>query len=138
MARELWAEVLEAIYENEEYWKMQRSELEDITDDLGVGEEKMDEVLSGLESQSLIERDIEDVKLTQRGFEFISERKTHEEQLITQRLLLVFVTALSLATLADTIITISNQGSLFINTVYSIVFAIVFIVLGMIAKQNLS
>lgn len=137
MARELWAEVLEAIYENEEYWKMQRSELEDISDDLGVGEEKMDEVLSGLESQSLIERDIEDVKLTQRGFEFISERKTHEEQLITQRLLLVFVTALSLATLADTIITISNQGSLFINTVYSIVFAIVFIVLGMIAKQNL-
>jgi hypothetical protein len=138
MARELWAEVLEAIYENEEYWKMQRSELEDISDDLGVGEEKMDEVLSGLESQSLIERDIEDVKLTQRGFEFISEKKTHEEQLITQRLLLVFVTALSLATLADTIITISNQGSLFINTVYSIVFAIVFIVLGMIAKQNLS
>lgn len=137
MAQELWAEVLEAIYENEEYWKMQRSELDEVSEDLGVGEEKMDEVLSGLESQSLIERDIEDVKLTQRGFEFISEKKTHEEQLMTQRLLLVFVTALSLATLADTIIKISNQGSIFMNAVYSIVFAIIFIVLGMIAKQNL-
>lgn len=138
MAQELWAEVLEAIYENEEYWKMQRSELDEVSEDLGIGEEKMDEVLSGLESQSLIERDIEDVKLTQRGFEFISEKKTHEEQLMTQRLLLVFVTALSLATLADTIIKISNQGSIFMNAVYSIVFAIIFIVLGMIAKQNLN
>lgn len=137
MAEELWAEVLEAIYENEEYWKMQRSELSDISDELDIDEEKMDEILSGLESQNLIERDIEDVKLTQRGFEFISEKRTHQEQLITQRLLLVFVTALSLATLADTIIKISNQGSIFMNAVYSIVFAIIFIVLGMIARQNL-
>lgn len=137
MAQETWANVLEAIYENEEYWKMQRSQLDEVSEDVGITEEEMDEVLSGLESQNLIERDIEDVKLTQRGFEFISEKKTHEEQLITQRLLLVFVTALSLATLVDTFIKIGNQGSMLLNAVYSIVFAIVFIVLGMIAKQNL-
>ncbi|MFQ3308036.1 MAG: hypothetical protein ACI977_000252 [Candidatus Nanohaloarchaea archaeon] len=137
MAQEMWAEVLESIYENEEYWKMQRSQLDEVSEDLGITEEEMDQVLGGLESQSLIERDIEDVKLTQRGFEFISEKKTHEEQLITQRLLLVFVTALSLATLVDTFIKIGNQGSMALNVVYSVVFAIVFIVLGMIAKQNL-
>lgn len=138
MARETWSEVLEEIYENEEYWKMQRSQLDEISEDIGITEEKMDDVLSGLESQNLIERDIEDVKLTHRGFEFISEKKTHEEQLITQRLLLVFVTALSLATLVDTFIKIGNQGSMLLNAVYSVVFAIVFIVLGMIAKQNLN
>jgi hypothetical protein len=137
MAQEMWAEVLESIYENEEYWKMQRSQLDEVSEDLGITEEEMDQVLGGLESQSLIEIDIEDVKLTQRGFEFISEKKTHEEQLITQRLLLVFVTALSLATLVDTFIKIGNQGSMALNVVYSVVFAIVFIVLGMIAKQNL-
>lgn len=137
MAQETWANVLEAIYENEEYWKMQRSQLDKISDDLGLTEEEMDEVLSGLESQKLIERDIEDVKLTQRGFEFISEKKTHREQLITQRLLLVFVTALSLSTLVETFMRVGNQGSVLLNAVYSIVFAIIFIVLGMIAKQNL-
>lgn len=137
MAQETWANVLEAIYENEEYWKMQRSQLDKISDDLGLNEEEMDEVLSGLESQKLIERDIEDVKLTQRGFEFISEKKTHQEQLITQRLLLVFVTALSLSTLVETFMRVGNQGSVLLNAVYSVVFAIIFIVLGMIAKQNL-
>ncbi len=136
MAQEEWAKVLEAIYEDQRYWKIQKSELESVSDDMDLSED-LESILDALQSQDLIERDIDNVKLTQRGFEFISEKKTHDEQMLTQRLLLVFVTALSLATLVDTVMKIGTQENMLMNAAYSIVFAVLFIVLGMIAKQNL-
>jgi len=137
MAEEAWTHLLEAIYENEQYWRIEKSELEEVADDLNLNAD-IDSVLEALDSQDLIERDIDHVTLTERGFKFVSEKKTHSEQLLTQRLLLVFVTALSLSTLVDTVIKIGNNTNMLITIVYSVVFAIVFIVLGMIAKQNLN
>jgi len=126
------------IYEESDFWEMDTSMIEDLEAETGYSEEKIDELLDNLQKQGLVKREMEDIILTERGFEYISEKKTHEEQMLTQRLLLVFVTALSLATLVDTVLKLSNQGNVLMNMVYSIVFAIVFIVLGMIAKQNLS
>lgn len=136
MAQEEWAKVLEAIYEDQKYWKINKSELETVSEEMDLSED-LESILDALQSQDLIERDIDNVKLTQRGFEFISEKKTHDEQMLTQRLLLVFVTALSLATLVDTVMKIGTQDNMLMNAAYSIVFAVLFIVLGMIAKQNL-
>lgn len=138
MAQEEWTDLLEVIYEESDFWEMDTSMLSKLSEETGYEEEKIEELLDNLQKQGLIKREMEEIILTERGFEFISEKKTHEEQMLTQRLLLVFVTALSLATLVDTVIKIGNQGNMFMNIVYSIVFAIVFIVLGMIAKQNLS
>lgn len=138
MSQEEWTDLLEVIYEESDFWEMDTSMLEDLSEQTGYTEDKIQELLDNLQKQGLIKREMEEIILTERGFEFISEKKTHEEQMLTQRLLLVFVTALSLATLVDTVIKIGNQGSMFMSIVYSILFAIVFIVLGMIAKQNLS
>jgi len=138
MSQEQWTDLLEVIYEESDFWEMDTSMIEDLEAETGYSEEKIDELLDNLQKQGLVKREMEDIILTERGFEYISEKKTHEEQMLTQRLLLVFVTALSLATLVDTVLKLSNQGNVLMNMVYSIVFAIVFIVLGMIAKQNLS
>lgn len=138
MSQEQWTDLLEVIYEESDFWEMDTSMIEDLETETGYSEEKIDELLDNLQKQGLVKREMEDIILTERGFEYISEKKTHEEQMLTQRLLLVFVTALSLATLVDTVLKLSNQGNVLMNMVYSIVFAIVFIVLGMIAKQNLN
>ncbi len=138
MAEEEWLDVLEAIYEESDFWEMEKEQLPELQDKLGYDEEEIEDLMGNLQKQGLVKREMEEIILTERGFEFISEKKTHEEQMLTQRLLLVFVTALALATLVDTVIKISQQGNVIMNVVYSVVFAIVFIVLGMIAKQNLN
>ena len=137
MAQE-WVNLLEVIYSESDFWEMDTSMISRLEEATEYDEEHIEELLDNLQKQGLIKRDMEEIILTERGFEFISEKKTHEEQMLTQRLLLVFVTALSLATLVETVIKLGNQGNIYMNTVYSIIFAIVFIVLGMIAKQNLS
>lgn len=138
MAQQEWVDLLEVIYEESDFWEMDTSMISRLEGATEYEEEEIEELLDNLQKQGLIKRDMEEIILTERGFEFISEKKTHEEQMLTQRLLLVFVTALSLATLVDTVIKLGNQGNIYMNMVYSIVFAIVFIVLGMIAKQNLN
>lgn len=138
MSQEEWTDLLEVVYEESDFWEMDTSMLSELSEETGYKEDKIEELLDNLQKQGLIKREMEEIILTERGFEFISEKKTHEEQMLTQRLLLVFVTALSLATLVDTVIKIGNQGNMPMSILYSIVFAIVFIVLGMIAKQNLS
>lgn len=138
MADEEWVDLLEVIYEQSDFWEMDQDQLPELRRKAGYDEDKVEDLLDNLQKQGLVKREMEEIILTERGFEFISEKKTHEEQMLTQRLLLVFVTALSLATLVDTVIKLGNQGNIYMNTVYSIVFAIVFIVLGMIAKQNLN
>ena len=130
--------MLEVIYSESDFWEMDTSMISRLEEATEYDEEHVEELLDNLQKQGLIRRDMEEIILTERGFEFISEKKTHEEQMLTQRLLLVFVTALSLATLVETVIKLGNQGNIYMNIIYSIVFAIVFIVLGMIAKQNLS
>ena len=130
--------MLEVIYSESDFWEMDTSMISRLEEATEYDEEHVEELLDNLQKQGLIRRDKEEIILTERGFEFISEKKTHEEQMLTQRLLLVFVTALSLATLVETVIKLGNQGNIYMNIIYSIVFAIVFIVLGMIAKQNLS
>ena len=137
MAQE-WVDLLEVIYSESDFWEMDTSMISRLEEATEYDEEHIEELLDNLQKQGLIKRDMEEIILTERGFEFISEKKTHEEQMLTQRLLLVFVTALSLATLVETVIKLGNQGNIYMNVIYSIVFAIVFIVLGMIAKQNLS
>ena len=137
MAQQEWVDLLEAIYDESDFWEMDTSMLSSLEEATEYEEEEVEDLLDNLQKQGLIKRDMEEIILTERGFEFISEKKTHEEQMLTQRLLLVFVTALSLATLVDTVIKLGNQGNIIMNVVYSVVFAIVFIVLGMIAKQNL-
>jgi len=136
MAQE-WVDLLEVIYSESDFWEMDTSMISRLEEATEYDEEHVEELLDNLQKQGLIRRDMEEIILTERGFEFISEKKTHEEQMLTQRLLLVFVTALSLATLVETVIKLGNQGNIYMNVIYSIVFAIVFIVLGMIAKQNL-
>jgi hypothetical protein len=138
MAQQEWVDLLEVIYEESDFWEMDTSMLSRLEKATEYEEDEVKDLLDNLQKQGLIKRDMEEIILTERGFEFISEKKTHEEQMLTQRLLLVFVTALSLATLVDTVIKLGNQGNIYMNMVYSIVFAIVFIVLGMIAKQNLN
>lgn len=138
MSQEQWTDLLEVIYEESDFWEMDTSMIEDLEAETGYSEEKIEELLDNLQKQGLVKREMEDIILTERGFEYISEKKTHEEQMLTQRLLLVFVTALSLATLVDTVLKLADQGNIWMNMIYSVVFAIVFIVLGMIAKQNLS
>ncbi len=138
MAQQEWVDLLEVIYEESDFWEMDTSMLSRLENATEFEEDGVKDLLDNLQKQGLIKRDMEEIILTERGFEFISEKKTHEEQMLTQRLLLVFVTALSLATLVDTVIKLGNQGNIYMNMVYSIVFAIVFIVLGMIAKQNLN
>ncbi|AOV95268.1 hypothetical protein AQV86_05115 [Nanohaloarchaea archaeon SG9] len=137
MAQE-WVDLLEVIYSESDFWEMDTSMISRLEEATEYDEEHVEELLDNLQKQGLIRRDMEEIILTERGFEFISEKKTHEEQMLTQRLLLVFVTALSLATLVETVIKLGNQGNIYMNVIYSIVFAIVFIVLGMIAKQNLN
>ncbi|MFB6180715.1 MAG: hypothetical protein ABEJ93_02455 [Candidatus Nanohalobium sp.] len=137
MAQEEWVDLLEAIYEESEFWEMERSKIKELEAKTGYPEEEIETLMENLQKQGLIKREMEEIILTERGFEFISDKKTHKEQMLTQRLLLVFVTALSLATLANTVIKITQQGNMVFNIIYSIVFAILFIVLGMIAKQNL-
>lgn len=136
MAQE-WVDLLEVIYSESDFWEMDTSMISRLEEATEYDEEHVEELLDNLQKQGLIRRDMEEIILTERGFEFISEKKTHEEQMLTQRLLLVFVTALSLATLVETVIKLGNQGNIYMNVIYSIVFAIVFIVLGIIAKQNL-
>jgi hypothetical protein len=136
MAQQEWVDLLEVIYEESDFWEMDTSMLSRLEKATEYEEDEVKDLLDNLQKQGLIKRDMEEIILTERGFEFISEKKTHEEQMLTQRLLLVFVTALSLATLVDTVIKLGNQGNIYMNMVYSIVFAIVFIVLGMIAKQK--
>ena len=138
MAQQEWVDLLEVIYEESDFWEMDTSMLSRLEKATEYEEDEVKDLLDNLQKQGLIKRDMEEIILTERGFEFISEKKTHEEQMLTQRLLLVFVTALSLATLVDTVIKLGNQGNIYMNMVYSIVFAIIFIVLGMIAKQNLN
>lgn len=138
MAQEEWIDLLQVIYEESDFWEMDQEQISELKEESGYGDEKIRELLDNLQQQGLIKREMEDIILTERGFEFISEKKTHEEQMLTQRLLLVFVTALALATLVDTVIKIGNSGNMLMNAVYSVVFAILFIVLGMIAKQNLN
>lgn len=138
MAQEEWIDLLQVIYEESDFWEMDQDQIPELQEESGYEEEEIEDLLDNLQKQGLIKREMEEIILTERGFEFISEKKTHEEQMLTQRLLLVFVTALALATLVDTVIKIGNSGNTLMNMVYSIVFAIVFIVLGMIARQNLN
>ncbi|MFB6175229.1 MAG: hypothetical protein ABEJ87_04600 [Candidatus Nanohalobium sp.] len=138
MANEEWVSLLEVIYEESDFWEMDQDQLPELRKKTSYSEEEIEDLLDNLQKQGLIKREMEEIILTERGFEFISEKKTHEEQMLTQRLLLVFVTALALSTLVDSVIKVTNQGNTVMNIVYSVVFAIVFIVLGMIAKQNLS
>lgn len=137
MPKEEWVDVLEEIYDESDFWEMNQSRISELEDKTGHSEEEIEEMLNNLRKQGLIKRDMEDIILTKRGFEFISEKKTHEEQMITQRLLLVFVTALALATFVDTVMKV-QEASFIVSAAYSAIFAIVFIVLGMVAKQNLS
>jgi DNA-binding MarR family transcriptional regulator len=137
MAEEEWIDLLEVIYEESDFWEMDQEQMPELRRKAGYDEEAVEDLLDNLQKQGLVKREMEEIILTERGFEFISEKKTHEEQMLTQRLLLVFVTALALATLVDTVIKIGNSGNIYMNIVYSIVFAIIFLVLGMIARQNL-
>ncbi|PSH01217.1 MAG: hypothetical protein BRC26_04080, partial [Nanohaloarchaea archaeon QH_8_44_6] len=103
MAQE-WVNLLEVIYSESDFWEMDTSMISRLEEATEYDEEHIEELLDNLQKQGLIKRDMEEIILTERGFEFISEKKTHEEQMLTQRLLLVFVTALSLATLVETVI----------------------------------
>ncbi len=136
MAQEEWAKVLEAIYKDQKYWQIDQGELEKFSDEMDLNED-LESILDALQSQDLIERDIDSIQLTNRGFEFINEKKNHEEQMLTQRLLLVFVTALSLGTLVNTVIKAGAKGNIFMSVIPSVLFAVIFIVLGMIAQKKL-
>lgn len=133
-----WYEVLEAIYDNDELWEMESSEVSQLADKSGLNDEQLESTLANLENQELIKRELDSVKLTQRGFDLISRKETHEEQLLTERLLLVFVTALSLGVLIDTAVSLGQSGNMFLEIAYNVLFAVLFIVLGMIARQNLT
>ncbi|MFB6204722.1 MAG: hypothetical protein ABEJ75_03680 [Candidatus Nanohaloarchaea archaeon] len=132
-----WYEVLEALYEHDELWEMEASQVSQLAELTELEEEQVEETLENLENQELIKRELDTIILTKRGFDLISQKETHEEQLLTERLLLVFVTALSLGTLMDTAIAVGQTNNVFLQVAYNALFAIIFIVLGMIAKQNM-
>ncbi|MFB6203015.1 MAG: hypothetical protein ABEK01_00840 [Candidatus Nanohaloarchaea archaeon] len=137
MARSDWYRILEAIYTNDEFWEMEETEVEDLASEVGMSPEEVRESLDSLEDQDLIKRELDKIILTKRGFNMISRRETHEEQMLTQRILLVFVTALSIGTLIQTSLQMIDSGNLVLRIAYNAIFAIIFIVLGMIAKRNL-
>lgn len=133
-----WYDVLEAIYENDELWEMETSEVSRLANKARLTEDQLENTLENLERQELIKRELDSVILTQRGFDLISRKETHEDQLLTERLLLVFVTALALSTLIETAISLGQTSNTFLQIAYNVLFAILFIVLGMIARQNLT
>lgn len=136
MGRDKWAEVLKAIYENDNYWQMNQSRLEDLSGELGLTEDEVDTALDNLQAQNMIKRDIEQIKLTQRGFDLINRRKDHEEKLLTDRLLLIFTSILTLGVVlltAEVLIQLSNP---IITLGYYTVFAVIFVIIGIIADQK--
>lgn len=136
MGKEKWLDVLEAIYQNNEYWKMNQSSLEDLSNELGIEKDDVDAVLDSLQAQDLIKRDIEQVELTQRGFDVINDRKNKEEQLLTDRLLLIFTTVLTLGVTVITAETLLKFENPVVTLSYYAIFAIVFIVLGILADRR--
>jgi len=136
MAEQNWREVLREIYNNDEYWNMASSNLSKLAEEVGISEEELDSVLKKLESQSLIKRDLDNVTLTQRGFDHIKSIELHNEQLMTDRILLVFTTVLTVG-----IVSISSIALSFVdNPVMSIslyaLYAIVFLVLGALLSEK--
>lgn len=137
MEETAWFRLLKEIFSNDKYWEMEEEDVEELSDKLNEDEERINQAIDNLQKQGFIKKEMEKVVLTERGFNLISTMETHEEQLLTERLLLVFVTALSLGTLIETAVTLNQSGNIVLNMAYYILFAIIFIVLGMIAKQNL-
>ncbi|MFB6115792.1 MAG: hypothetical protein ABEK04_05930, partial [Candidatus Nanohalobium sp.] len=80
MAHEEWIDLLEVIYEESDFWEMDQERLTELEEESGYEEEEIRELLDNLQKQGLIKREMEEIILTERGFEFISEKKTHEEQ----------------------------------------------------------
>jgi len=136
MSEQSWREVLREIYNNDEYWSMASSNLSKLAEEVGISEEELDSVLKKLESQGLIKRDLDNVSLTQRGFDHIKSIELHNEQLMTDRILLVFTTVLTVG-----IVSISSIALSFVdNPVMSIslyaLYAIVFLVLGALLSEK--
>ena len=132
-----WFRLLEKIFENDRYWEMSEEDLSSISEKLDMPEEQVNSSLDNLQKQGLIKKEMDDIVLTERGFDLISSMEAHEEQVLTERLLIVVVTALSLGTLIDSSAALASS-SITMRVVYSAIFGIVFLAIGMMANQQFS
>lgn len=136
MKSQEWADLLEKIYENDEYWNIGEDELTEVAKELNLEEEEVSEKLDNLKKQGLIERDIDQVTLTKRGFDLINRRKNHEEQLITDRLLVIFTTVLTLGVFVMTGIALQDLANPVVTISYYGIFALMFMALGIVFNKK--
>ena len=132
-----WFRLLDEIFENDRYWEMSEEDLSSISEKLDMPEEEVNSSLDNLQKQGLIKKEMDEIVLTERGFDLISSMEAHEEQVLTERLLIVVVTALSLGTLIDSSAALASS-SITMRVVYSAIFGIVFLAIGMMANQQFS
>jgi hypothetical protein len=132
-----WYRLLEKIFKDDRYWEMEGDDLSQLSESLDMDEDEVDEAIDNLQKQELIKKDMDEIVLTKRGFNLISRMETHEEQILTERLLLVVVTALSLGTLIESSASMASS-SVSMRMVYSAVFGVVFLAIGMMANQHLT
>jgi len=136
MVEQKWQEVLDAIYQNDEYWSMEASNVSDLAQELSISEEELNEYLGKLEEQGLIKRDIDELNLTKRGFDHIHSIEMHNEQLMTDRVLLIFTTVLTIGVVIISSIALTFvQNPIMEISLYS-VYAIVFLVLGALMSEK--
>lgn len=136
-----WAEVLERMYENEKYWDMDQDRVEELADDLNKETSEINDALNRLDQQGFIQRDVDDAKLksrlTQRGFDLVDRRKKHEEQIITDRLLVIFTTVLTLGIFILTSLSLEELANPVVTVTYHAIFALIFVSLGLAFREKL-
>lgn len=136
MTEVTWREVLQRIYTNDEYWSMETSNLSKLAKDLEIEESEVKKHIEKLEGQELIKREIDELHLTQRGFDYINSLEMHKEQQTTDRVLLVFTTVLTIGILITTSIALTIVNNPVMNISIHALYAIVFLVLGIMISKN--
>lgn len=131
-----WKNVLRAIYSDNEYWSMEASNLSDFADEIGLTEDELQKTLDKLESQKLIERDLDELHLTQRGFDHINSIEMHEEQLMTDRILLIFTTVLTIGIVITSSIALTFVDNPVLSVFLFAVYGIVFMVIGALSSEK--
>lgn len=132
-----WVKVLETMYENSNYWSLDLSkDLEELSNETGINQGRLKDVLGELDKQDLISRNMDEVHLTERGFDHVNNLHMHEEQLTTDRILLVFTTVLAIGIIALASVGLSMVENPVFDIILYSVYAIIFIVIGALFSKK--
>lgn len=101
-----WSPVLREIYLHQDSWGSESEAIATLRRGAGIDAGRAEDVLTFLVEMELIERNGDGPRLTTEGFNVIRNREIQEEQVRTNRILLVFTAILALSSLTNLLIAV--------------------------------